>query len=62
MAKAAEAKRIADETAKREADERYRKWLADNGALPEVQGWMAIRDPYGKNQMVLYKEVSRFDL
>jgi hypothetical protein len=59
---AAEAKRIAEETAKREADERYRKWLADNGALPEVTGWMAIRDPYGADQMVLYKEVSRFVL
>lgn len=62
MKNAAETKRIADETAKREADEKYRKWLADNGALPEVQGWMAIRDPYGKNEMVLYKEVSRYVL
>lgn len=62
MAKAAEAKRIADETAKREADERYRTWLSDNGATPEVTGWIAVKDPYGANQMVLYKEVSRYDL
>lgn len=62
MAKAAEVKRIADETAKREADERYRAWLSDNGATPEVTGWIAIKDPYGANQMVLYKEVSRYDL
>lgn len=58
----AEAKRIADETAKREADERYRQWLADNGATPEVPDWIAMKDPYGKNEMVLYKEVSRFTL
>lgn len=57
-----EAERIAEENRKREADEKYRAWLVANGALPEVQGWMAIRDPYGKNEMVLYKEVSRFEL
>lgn len=62
MRKAEEAKKEAEEKAKREADERYRKWLADNGATPDVTGWMAIKDPYGANQMVLYKEVSRFDL
>lgn len=58
----AEAKRVEEETKAREEDERYRKWLADNGATPDVQGWMAIRDPYGANEMVLYKEVSRYQL
>lgn len=62
MRKAEEAKKEAEEKAKREADERYRKWLADNGATPDVTGWIAMKDPYGANQMVLYKEVSRFDL
>lgn len=58
----AEAKRIAEEKAKREADEKYKKWLADNGATPDVTGWIALKDPYGKNEMVLYKEVSRYVL
>lgn len=62
MKKAEEARKEAEEKKKREEDERYRKWLADNGATPDVQGWIAMKDPYGANQMVLYKEVSRFDL
>lgn len=62
MKKAEEARKLAEETAQREADERYRKWLSDNGALPEVTGWIAMKDPYGKNEMVLYKEVSRYTL
>lgn len=62
MKKAEEAKRLKEETEKREADERYRKWLADNGATPDVTGWIAMKDPYGKNEMVLYKEVSRYTL
>lgn len=62
MKKAEEARKLAEETKKREEDERYRKWLADNGALPEVTGWIAMKDPYGKNEMVLYKEVSRYSL
>lgn len=60
--KAEEAKKEAEEKAKREADEKYKKWLADNGATPDVTGWIAMRDPYGKNEMVLYKEVSRYPL
>ena len=62
MANAAALKLATEETAKREADEKYRKWLSDNGATPDVTGWIAIKDPYGKNEMVLYKEVSRFVL
>ena len=58
----AEKMKAAAETAKREADEKYRKWLSDNGATPDVTGWIAIQDPYGKNEMVLYKEVSRYVL